>query len=285
METAKYLIEALLDEMQHNIKGGIYNKLQVDFAFNSNHIEGSQLTKEQTRFIFDTQSVAGDNIKVDDIIETVNHFSCFKHILTTFNEPLSDDYIKNLHFILKTGTLSSHSIEAVVGDYKKVPNEVGELTTTKPSKVKESLNELINSYNASPTKSLEDIVKFHSDFEKIHPFYDGNGRIGRLIMLKECLKNDIIPFFINDRDKIFYIKGLYRHQTTGDIRQLHDVCLLMQDDMKSILKYFEIAYEALPIDYSQKIIDVTELAANSTADVTDDVDVDPANPGDDIDKL
>ena len=242
MDSNRTLINVLVDEMTHNIKGGIYHKLQIDFAYNSNHIEGSKLSHEQTRWIFDTQSVAGDNIHVNDIIETTNHFRCFDHIIATYREPLSEEYIKNLHRILKSGTLSSNSSEAVVGDYKKYPNSVGELNTEKPSNVSSSLNNLLNQYNNLPEVTITDIAKFHSDYEKIHPFYDGNGRTGRLIIFKECLKNNIVPLIINDQDKIFYYKGLYKNQTENDIRQLLAVFELMQDDMKSILDYFEISY-------------------------------------------
>lgn len=243
METAKYLIERLLDEMNHNISGGIYNKLQVDFAYNSNHIEGSTLTHEQTRYIYETHSVAGDNINVNDIQETVNHFECFKYVLNTYRDEISEDYIKTLHRMLKSGTLSSMALSAVVGDYKKEPNEVAGIQTALPASVHNSMVNLLNDYKIKQNIDIKDIVHFHSDFELIHPFYDGNGRVGRLLVLKECLKNDIIPIFVNEKEKIFYYQGLHRLQIENNDEQLFSFFLLMQDDMKSIMEYFNINYE------------------------------------------
>lgn len=245
METNKYLIERLITEMNHKISGGIYNKLQVDFAYNSNHMEGTQLSHEQTRHIFETNSLSGDRIIIDDVLETINHFNCFKHILNTYMEPLNEDYIKELHKMLKNGLVTDND-EIVIGEYKRYSNTVGNIETSKPSQVKDDIKELLNDYSKLNTITLLDIVIFHSDFEKIHPFYDGNGRVGRLIMLKECLKNDIIPFFINENDKLFYYRGLERYQRSDDIQQLLSTCELMQDDMKSIMDYFEINYDVEP---------------------------------------
>ena len=236
----RYLVDVLLDEREHKISGGIYNKLQVDFAFNSNHIEGNSLTHDQTRYIFDTHSLSGDNIKVDDVLETINHFRCFDYILDTYKEELTEDYIKSLHRLLKSNTLSSESKEAVVGDYKKYANMVGDIKTAPPAKVAEQIRTLINAYNNLTELSIEDIVKFHVSFEKIHPFFDGNGRVGRLLMFKECLKNDIVPFIVNDRERIFYYKGLSEAQLDNKYQRINEFCLLMQDDMKAIFDYFEI---------------------------------------------
>ncbi len=233
------LISVLLDQRAHKIDGSIYNKLQVDFAFNSNRIEGSHLTHDQTRYIFETKSVNGDNIRVDDVIETVNHFRCFDHILDTYDEGLTEDYIKDLHRILKSGTVSSGSVEAVVGEYKKYANEVADIRTSLPEKVSSDMKDLIGSYEGH-TNDLEGIVTFHVSFEKIHPFYDGNGRVGRLIMFKECLRNKILPFIVNDQDKLFYYMGLKEWQTEGKTGRLMETVRLMQDDMESVLRYFDI---------------------------------------------
>lgn len=234
------LVNVLLDEREHKISGGIYNKLQVDFAFNSNHIEGSTLSHEQTRYIFDTHSLSGDNIKVDDVLETINHFRCFDYILDTYNEDLTEDYIKTVHRLLKSNTLSAESKEAVVGDYKKYANEVGDIKTTPPQRVSDQILQLIDEYYNSEVHSIEDIINFHVAFEKIHPFYDGNGRVGRLIMFKECLRYDIVPFIVNDKERIFYYKGLSEAQLDNKYQRINEFCLLMQDDMKAIFDYFEI---------------------------------------------
>ncbi len=238
-ELTKALIERLLDEKEHEISGGIYNKLQVDFAYNSNHIEGSKLTHEQTRYIFETHTVGAEPARVDDIVETINHFRCFDYILESYNKPLTEDYIKELHRILKTGTFSSQAKEAVIGDYKKYPNEVGSLATSSPQNVSMDLLSLLNDYMNHGVK-FDDILDFHARFEKIHPFYDGNGRVGRLLMFKECLKNDIVPFIIDDAYKGEYNRGLYNWQTGGEKGYLRDTCLYMQDHMYDVLRYFEI---------------------------------------------
>lgn len=232
------LIDVLLDQRAHKIDG-VYNKLQVDFAFNSNRIEGNLLTYDQTRYIFETKSVNGDNIRVDDVIETVNHFRCLDHILDTYDEGLTEEYIKDLHRILKSGTVSSGSVEAVVGEYKKYANEVADIRTSLPENVPSDMKDLIGSYEGH-TNDLEGIVTFHVSFEKIHPFYDGNGRVGRLIMFKECLRNKILPFIVNDQDKLFYYMGLKEWQTEGKTGRLMETVRLMQDDMESVLRYFDI---------------------------------------------
>ncbi|MEY8429447.1 Fic family protein [Lachnospiraceae bacterium 48-42] len=236
------LIDTLLDEKAHNLKGGIYHKLQVDFAYNSNHIEGSQLSHDQTQYIFETKTVGTEPAKVDDIFEAVNHFRCFDMILEHYKDPLSESTIKTLHKQLKTGTFSSQSKAAVVGDYKKVPNFVGNMETTTPAKVQSEIKLLLSEYNNKKTHTLDDILNFHAQYEKIHPFYDGNGRTGRLIMFKECLRNNIVPFIITDQYKGYYYRGLKEWQTGGEKGFLRDTCLLMQDNMKRIMDYFEIRY-------------------------------------------
>ncbi len=238
----RILTEVLADEKKHRIKGGIYNKLQVDFAYNSNHIEGSRLSREQTRYIFETKTVGIEPARVDDIIETVNHFRAFDLIIDTFACEISGDYIKNIHKTLKTGTLSADSEEAVVGDYKKYPNYVGDMQTAKPADVPDEMHRLITAYSGK-NPDFDDILAFHAQFEKIHPFYDGNGRTGRLLMFKECLKNGMTPFIIADEYKAYYYNGLNKWQMGGDKAYLRDTCLLMQDNMKAVLDYFGIAHQ------------------------------------------
>lgn len=248
------LISVLLAEKADKISGGVYNKLQVDFAYNSNHIEGSKLTHEQTRYIYETQTVGIEPAKVDDIFEAVNHFRCFDKVIATYKDELSPEYIKSLHHTLKASTLSSEREEAVVGDYKKFPNYVGDMKTTAPEKVAASIKALLTDYNMTAAVDLYDILSFHAEFEKIHPFYDGNGRIGRLLMFKECLKNDIVPFFIEDTYKGYYYKGLKEWQSGGEKGFLLDTCLMMQDKMKAILDYFKIEYDHTEIT-SRELLD------------------------------
>ena len=236
------LIYTLLDEKTHNLNGGIYHKLQVDFAYNSNHIEGSQLSHDQTQYIFETKTVGMEPARVDDIFEAVNHFRCFDMILAQYKEPLSENLIKALHKQLKTGTFSSQSKEAVIGDYKKVPDFVGNMKTAAPAEVQSEIKLLLSVYNSKRTHTLDDILDFHAGYEKIHPFYDGNGRTGRLIMFKECLCNNIVPFIITDQYKAYYYRGLKEWQTGGERGFLRDTCLLMQDNMKKVMDYFEIRY-------------------------------------------
>lgn len=244
METAKFLIRRLKDEQEHKISGGIYNLLQVEMAYNSNHMEGSQLTHEQTRYIFETHSIEGP-ARTDDIVETINHFRCLDYVIDHYTAQLSETFIKELHFMLKNGTFSAQSEEAVVGDYKHLPNYAGDIRTSSPKSVHSDISALLESYYSDPgtAKSLEEIIGFHADFERIHPFYDGNGRVGRLIMFKECLANDIIPFVIRDDAKYYYIRELHEWQTGGEKGYLMDTCLSMQDRMKAELDYFQIPYE------------------------------------------
>lgn len=238
-ETSEYLLDRLSDEKEHGISGGIYNKLQVDMAYNSNHIEGSGLTHDQTRYIYETHTLDAENVKVDDVVETVNHFRCFDFIIDHVEEPVTEDMIKELHRMLKSGTFSAQSKEAVVGDYKKYPNYVGDIKTSSPQNVSSDIINLLKETDGE--KTFDDILNFHALFEKIHPFYDGNGRVGRLLMFKQCLENDIIPFIIVDEYKAYYYRGLNEWQKAdGERGYLRDTCLLMQDNMKATMDYFEI---------------------------------------------
>ena len=241
MNEKRELLNTLLFEKNNKINGGIYNKMQVDFAYNSNHIEGSRLSHEQTRYIFETQSIDGTAF-VNDIFEASNHFRCFDFILDTIGEKLSENYIKKIHYILKSGLAENNNSEIVIGDYKKYANTVGGIETVEPERVSEKMNVLIQKYADKKNSDLFDIAEFHMEFEKIHPFYDGNGRVGRLLILKMCLENSIVPFFIDERNKIFYYKGLKEWQTENKPNRLLDVFLSMQDDMKAVLDYFKIGY-------------------------------------------
>lgn len=238
------LLETLKFEKNNKISGGIYHKLQVEFTYNSNHIEGSRLSEEQTRLIFETNTIGLDDsktsLKVDDIIETSNHFQAIDKIIDLYDEDLREEFIKNIHKILKSGTSDSRKDWFIVGDYKAYPNEVGGYETTLPENVSREMKNLLEIYNNKKAKSFEDIIDFHYQFEKIHPFQDGNGRVGRLLMLKECLKNDIVPFIINDDLKFFYYRGLSNYKKERGY--LLDTCLTAQDRFKTYLDYFKISY-------------------------------------------
>lgn len=251
METVsdKSLLNILIFEKNNRIKGGIYNKLQVDFAYNSNHIEGSKLSHDQTKYIFETKTVGIEPARVNDVFEAANHFRCFDRIIDTINEPLDGNYIKELHRILKSSVMED-SHHSVVGDYKKFPNYVGDIQTTAPENVAYEINSLMAKYNSLQKITLYEIIDFHAAFEKIHPFYDGNGRVGRLIMFKECLKNDIVPFFIDDEYKGYYYQGLKQWQSGKEKEFLADTCLAMQDIMKKNLDYFGIVYDKTEIKSS-----------------------------------
>ena len=240
--TPRNLLDVLKDEKRSRIHGGIYHKIQIELTYNSNHIEGSRLTHDQTRFIFETNTVGitNDSVRVDDIIETAAHFRCIDEIIDNAKTKLSEKFIKNLHLILKTGTSDAGKAWFAVGDYKKIPNEVGGSETTLPENVPAEMRQLISEYSAKETVTLEDIIEFHVKFERIHPFQDGNGRIGRLIMFKECLKHDIVPFIIEDDIKMFYYRGLKEWQREKGY--LIDTCLSAQDTFKKYLDYFRIAY-------------------------------------------
>ncbi len=240
--TPQNLLDVLKEEKRSRIHGGIYHKIQIELTYNSNHIEGSRLTHDQTRFIFETNTVGitNESVRVDDIIETAAHFRCIDEIIDNAKTKLSEKFIKNLHLILKTGTSDAKKDWFAVGDYKKIPNEVGGSETTLPENVPTEMRQLISEYNAKETVTLEDIIEFHVKFERIHPFQDGNGRIGRLIMFKECLKHDIVPFIIEDDIKMFYYRGL--KEWPREKGYLIDTCLSAQDAFKKYLEYFRIPF-------------------------------------------
>ena len=236
------LLDVLIKEKESRIKGGIYHKLQIEMTYNSNHIEGSRLTHDETRYIYETKTIGVNSkaVKVDDIIETVNHFRCIDLAIDFANRKLSETFIKQLHRILKTGTSDSKEPWFMVGDYKLIPNEVGDRVTTDPKEVRQEMKKLVDEYNKKTNHTFEEIVEFHVNFERIHPFQDGNGRVGRLIAFKECLKNNLVPFIILDSKKEFYYRGLKNwNQERG---WLIDTCLDGQDTVKAYLDYFKIQY-------------------------------------------
>ena len=241
-QQSKTLLDILQEEKTSKYSGGIYHKTQIDLTYNSNHIEGSRLTHEQTRFIFETNTIGVENevLNVDDVIETVNHFRCIDMIIDNAKANLTEKFIKELHLVLKTGTSDARKDWFAVGDYKKLPNEVGGVETTLPEEVAVKMKELLTKYNTKENKTLEDILEFHVAFEKIHPFQDGNGRVGRLIMFKECLKYNIVPFIIEDNLKLFYYRGLKEWNKEKGF--LTDTCLTAQDRYKKYLDYFRIGY-------------------------------------------
>ena len=236
------LLEVLLEEKEGQVKGGIYHKLQIETTYNSNHIEGSKLTHDQTRYIYETKTigVTEENINVDDIIETSNHFRCVDVAIESAKYKLSESFIKQLHFILKSGTSDSRKSWFKIGDYKLMDNEVGGNDTCPVSEVKVQIKELLKKYNLKQKVTVEDIIEFHYEFEKIHPFQDGNGRVGRLIMLKECLKHNIVPMIINEELKFYYYRGLKEYKNVKGY--LVDTCLFAQDIVKTYLDYFKIKY-------------------------------------------
>lgn len=236
------LLEVLKAEKASKISGGIYHKIQVELTYNSNHIEGSKLTHDQTRYIFETNTIGitDSAVNIDDIVETANHFKCIDTVIDNAAKPLSETFIKQLHLTLKNGTSDSRKDWFVVGDYKKYPNEVGGKITVLPEKVPESIKLLISEYNKIKDKTFNDIIRFHYEFECIHPFQDGNGRIGRLILFKECLKNNIVPFIIDENLKMFYYRGL--NEWKSEKGYLIDTCLTAQDKFKKYLEYFRIPY-------------------------------------------
>lgn len=241
-ESKKTLLEILKLEKESKLKGGIYHKVQIELTYNSNHIEGSRLTHDQTRYIYETNTIglSDEVINVDDIVETANHFRCIDLIIDKANLNITENLIKQLHFILKNGTTDSRKTWFVVGDYKKLPNEVGGRITTSPEKVEDEVKSLIDWYNNIKNKTLNDIIEFHYLFEFIHPFQDGNGRVGRLLMFKECLKYNIVPFIIDEKLKMFYYRGL--KEWKKEKGYLIDTCLSAQDQFKMYLDYFRIEY-------------------------------------------
>jgi len=204
------LLSVLREQKKMKMKGGIYHRTQIDLTYNSNHIEGSRLTHDQTRYIFETNTIGlGDqSIRVDDIIETSNHFRCIDLIIDEADNRLTESLIKELHRILKSGTSDSRRDWFAEGEYKRLPNEVGGSETTPPENVKDAMRKLLADYNAKKKKTFDDILDMHHRFEQIHPFQDGNGRVGRLVMFKECLANGFVPFIISDDLKMFYYRGL-----------------------------------------------------------------------------
>ena len=236
------LLDILKEQKASKYSGGIYHKTQIELTYNSNHIEGSRLTHDQTRYIFETNTIGVEKevLNVDDVIETVNHFHCIDIIIDFARAVLTEKFIKDLHFILKNGTSDSRKDWFAVGDYKKLPNEVGGMDTTIPEEVADKMKILLMEYNAKDAKTFEDILDFHVKFERIHPFQDGNGRIGRLIMFKECLKNNIVPFIVDDNLKMFYYRGL--KEWDNEKGYLTDTCLAAQDKYKAYLDYFRIVY-------------------------------------------
>ena len=239
----KTLLSILQEEKRTKYAGGIYHKTQIDLTYNSNHIEGSRLTHDQTRYIFETNTIGVENevLNVDDVIETSNHFRCIDLIIDHAASTLSEHFIKKLHHILKTGTSDSREDWFAVGEYKRLPNEVGGMQTSLPEEVADRMKALLSDYNAVPKKTLDDILDFHVRFERIHPFQDGNGRVGRLIMFKECLKYNIVPFIIEENLKLFYYRGL--KEWYSEKGYLTDTCLTAQDKYKAYLDYFRIPYE------------------------------------------
>ena len=234
------LLATLREQKEMRLKGSIYHRTQIDLTYNSNHIEGSKLTHDQTRYIFETNTIGitDEAINVDDIVETVNHFRCIDYIIDHAEDKLTESFIKQIHQILKSGTSDSKKDWFVVGDYKRLPNEVGGMDTCPPKEVHQKITALLSEYNAIKRKTLEDILDFHVRFELIHPFQDGNGRVGRLIMFKECLANSIIPFIITDELKLFYYRGL---REWGHINgYLTDTCLTAQDQFKEMMAYFQV---------------------------------------------
>ncbi len=241
MEVSK-VKKALLLQKKINLSGSLYHKTQLDFAYNTNHMEGSTITPDETASIYETGTILTDSNKVivlKDATETKNHFTLFKYMLDTLEEPLTEEMIKKYHFILKSGTLTDEEKEWFnIGEYKKKKNFVGSITTSLPNKVDEDMKVLLNWYNKLPKKSFEDIIEFHVKFETIHPFQDGNGRVGRMIIFRECLCNNIMPFYIEDRNKDFYIRGLKEYQLNNNKGYLIDTCLNSQDNYTKLANYY-----------------------------------------------
>lgn len=237
------LLTRLREEKASRVKGGIYHRIQIELTYNSNHIEGSRLSLDQTRLIFETATITAQDepVRIDDIVETHNHFRAIDYVIDHAQDPLSEGMIRELHRILKAGTTDSAKDWFAVGEYKRLPNEVGGRKTTLPENVKEEVEGLLKGYDPRSKHSLEDIIGFHVEFEGIHPFQDGNGRVGRLVMFKECLSNDVVPFVITDEMKAFYYRGL--SEWTHERGFLADTCLAAQDRFKAELDYFRIPYD------------------------------------------
>lgn len=242
VELPTTLLEVLTAEKKAKLSGGIYHKVQIDLTYNSNHIEGSTLSHEQTRYIFETNTIGIDAgaVKVDDIVETANHFKCIDMIIEHATKPITETFVKELHRTLKNGTTDARQDWFAVGGYKKLPNTVGGMFTAQPEEVASKMKNLLAEYNAKKEKSFDDLLDFHYKFERIHPFQDGNGRIGRLLLFKDCLKYNIVPFIIDEQLKIFYYRGLA--EWTNERGYLRETCLAAQDKFKLYLDYFKIKY-------------------------------------------
>lgn len=236
------LLATLTEQKEAKVKGGIYHRVQIDLTYNSNHIEGSRLTHDQTRYIFETNTIGitDSAVNVDDIIETTNHFRAIDYIIDNNSGKLTEQYIKHLHFLLKSGTSDERKDWFKVGEYKMLPNEVGGIDTVEPENVHKELSALLKGYNKKKAPTIEDIIDFHQRFDAIHPFQDGNGRVGRLIMFRECLRCGIVPFIITDDLKMFYYRGL--HEWPSIKGYLLDTCLTAQDNFKLLLDKFRIKY-------------------------------------------
>lgn len=236
------LLDVLKAEKAAKLSGGIYHKIQIELTYNSNHIEGSRLTHDQTRYIFETNTIGleGAAVKVDDIVETANHFKCIDLIIENAKKPITEAFIKELHRTLKSGTTAARQEWFAVGAYKRRPNTVGDLETTQPEEVSVKMKELLAEYNTKQEKSFDELLDFHYRFERIHPFQDGNGRIGRLLLFKDCLKYNIVPFIIGEDLKLYYYRGL--KEWANERGYLRDTCLAAQDQFKRYLDYFKIKY-------------------------------------------
>ena len=241
-EKQRTLLDILQEERKADYSGGIYHKTQIELTYHSNRMEGSRLTHDQTRYIFETNTIGVEKevLNVDDVIETANHFCCIDMIIDNAKAALTEKLLKELHLILKNGTSDSRKDWFAVGDYKKMPNEVGGMDTALPEEVVDKMKALLAEYNRKEEKTFEDILNFHVKLERIHPFQDGNGRVGRLIMFKECLKYNIVPFIIEDNLKMFYYRGL--KEWDNEKGYLTDICLRAQEKYNGYLEYLRIAY-------------------------------------------
>ena len=235
------LLEVLKEQKEMRLKGNLYHNTQIMFAYNTNHIEGNKLTEDQTRYIFETNTIlfeGGTIASVDDILETANHFKLVDYMLDIANEDLTEDMIKEFHRILKEGTMDSRKEWFNVGEYKQLVNVAGSIKTSTPKQTPKDMENLMKWYNSLEKITIKEIIEFHARFEKIHPFQDGNGRIGRIISFKECLKNNIVPFIILDKDKLFYYRGLNQYQTNKEKGYLIDTCLNAQDQYERMIKSY-----------------------------------------------
>lgn len=235
------VLEVLREQKEMSLKGNLYHNTQIMFSYNTNHIEGSKLTEEQTRYIFETNTIlfeGGTVASVDDILETANHFKLVDYMLDIADQNLTEDIIKKFHKILKEGTMDSRKEWFNVGDYKKLANEAGNMKTSSPKQTPKDMQKLMEWYNSLPKVTIKEIIEFHARFEKIHPFQDGNGRVGRIIAFKECLKNNIIPFIILDKDKLYYYRGLKEYQNKTEKGYLIDTCLNAQDEYTKMIEYY-----------------------------------------------